>query len=122
MDDHDDDAEIIEITTTRPVGKRIPFRIGGEVYRFKQPKMHGLLAAVQRIQANRGKDDQLQAGIGMFEEVERWLFRCLDDDDAERLKARLADEDDEVDVDHIAQVFQQLVGKASGRNPTSPSG
>lgn len=117
-----DESEIIEIETTRPVGKHIPFRIGGKVYAFKQPKVHGLLAVVKRIQANKGRDDQAAAGVAMFDEVERWLFRCMDEDDAAELRARLEDDDDEVDVEHISQVFQTLVGKASGKRPTSPSG
>lgn len=110
------DERVVEIETTRQQGKRIPFRIGGQVYRFRVPKLYGLVDTVKQVQASRAGDGMTD--VAMFDKIERWLFDCLDEDDAEELQARLRDPDDEVDVEHLIEVFQHLTKEASGR----PSG
>ena len=114
MDDVDE--RVIEIETTRQRGKQVPFRIGGVVYRFTVPKLYGLVDTVKQVQASRngsGLND-----VDVFDKIERWLFDCLVTDEAEDLQARLKDPDDEVDVEHLIEVFQHLTKEASGR----PSG
>ena len=113
-----DDEQVIEIETTRKPGRTIPFRIGGEVYRFTVPKLYGLVDTVKQIRANGAGSDDGMAQIAMFDKVEAWLFDSLDEEQARQLQARLRDPDDEVDVEHLIEVFQHLTKEASGR----PSG
>lgn len=118
MDDADE--QVIEVTTKREQGKRLTFRIGGELYRFTVPKLYGLVDTVKQIRAQRngqGGSDGL-SDVAVFDKIENWLFECMDADDAEELQARLKDPADEVDVEHVIEVFQHLTKEASGR----PSG
>lgn len=90
--------------------------LGGDLYEFKVPKLYGLMNAVRDL-TSTGSDSGLEEAA-VFGRIEDWLFSALPEDQAERLKARFADNDDPLDVNHLMQVFQELVKKASDR----PSG
>jgi len=108
--------EVIKIDVAPRAERRVTFRIGDEDYEFKVPKSYGLVNAIRSI--NRGDAAEGQAEVQMFDKVEAWLFDALEPDKADRLRARLLDDDDALDTDHILEVFQQLVKAASDR----PSG
>lgn len=108
---------VIEVETTRPAGKQLTFRIGGELYNFKVPKLYGLIDTVKQVQNSRGGQGGL-SDVAVFDKIERWLFDCLEQEQAEELQSRLRDPHDEVDVEHLIEVFQRLSKEASGR----PSG
>jgi len=111
-----DDEQVIEIGTKRPQGKRLTFRIGGELYHFKVPKLYGLVDTVKQIRAQRGgQDSSGMSDVAVFDKIEEWLFDCLEEDEARELKTRLLDDEDEVDVEHLIEVFQRLTAETSGR-------
>lgn len=123
-DDVDDQDEIestdrvIRIDAPNNTGRRVTFEIGGERYRFAVPKLYGLVDTVKHVTEQRSSQGSGLTDIQVFAKIESWLFDCLDPTDAEDLRARLLDPKDEVDVDHLIQVFQHLTKEASGR----PSG
>lgn len=111
-----DDEQVIEIETKQPRGKQLTFKIGGELYHFRVPKLYGLVDTVKQIRAQRGGQDGGGLNdVAVFDKIEEWLFDCLDDEEARELKGRLLDDDDEVDVEHLIEVFQRLTAETSGR-------
>lgn len=112
----DGDEQVIEIETKQARGKQLTFRIGGELYHFRVPKLYGLVETVKQIRAQRTDGDGAALNdVAMFDKIEEWLFDCLDDAEASDLKARLLDDDDEVDVEHLIEIFQRLTAETSGR-------
>jgi hypothetical protein len=103
----------IQIKVEPRAARTLTFRIGDEDYSFKVPKSYGLVSAVRAAQA--GAAGEGQAEVAMFDRIESWLFDSLSEEEADRLKARLADPDDALDTEHILEVFQELVKAASER-------
>lgn len=108
--------EPIEIAVKPRERQTVTFNVGGEIYAFRVPKLYGLIDTVQRIQAKPG-DKSGRAEMEMFGKIEAWLFDAMDAADAERLQARLRDDDDDVDVDTMVSLFQEMT-KAASRLPS----
>ena len=105
-----------EVTIEVPVRseRTITFRLGEERYEFRVPKLHGVLetmAALARV-------DQDNAEARAYGEIAEWLLNALSDDDAARIRERLANDDDGLDYIHILEAFRELAKVASAR----PSG
>ena len=105
--------DVIDINVAARGSRATKFRIAGTVYTFTVPKMYRLLDTVKHIQSSGG-----EANIAMFDKVEAWLFDAMDPAEAEELRDRLMDDDDDVDIQHLIEVFQELTKAASSR----PSG
>ena len=105
-----------EVNIEVPVrGERtITFRLGEERYEFRVPKLHGVLETMAAI----AKVDQDNAEARAYGEIAEWLLGALSDDDAARIRERLADDDDGLDYVHIIEAFKELAKAASSR----PSG
>lgn len=104
--------DVIEIEVKPRERKTLKFMLGEEIYEFGVPKLYGLMSAIKGVQS--GDVDNAQA----FSKVEDWVFGALPAKDAKRLRARLADPDDSLDVEHLVKVFQELTKVAANR----PSG
>lgn len=108
--------KVIEIPVEPRDGKAVTFRIGGKDYDFRMPKVYGLLRTIRGLRS--GASDDPTQELALLDQVESWLFDCLAPDDASELQARLLDEHDDLDVQHLTAVFQKMVEIASDR----PSG
>lgn len=108
----DDDVVEIEVPE-KAAAKPVRFLIAGEIYQFRVPKLYGLMNTVRGLQDNKGPKGM--AEIAMFGKIEDWLFNAVSKADAKRIQDRLADENDTLDVEHLVEVFQQLVKAASDR-------
>lgn len=91
--------------------KPITFDLGGDAhkYRFTPPKQAGMIMPMLTA------ENDLEAARSAFE----WLDRGLSEDDRARIKARLEDEDDDLDFDTIEEVVTKLVERLSGERPTT---
>lgn len=108
--------EPIVIEVAKREDARREFVIGEETYHFKIPKLYGLMDTIQKIQSDNkgaGAND-----VAVFGKVEAWLFDALDKKESDRLRARLLDPKDDLDIEHLVAVFQELTKIASNR----PSG
>lgn len=108
--------EIIEIDVAPRAKQTVTIRLGEESYDFTIPKVYGLVTTISQIQKSRKKEGERD--IALFSKVEEWMFSCLSDKDADRIRERLLDPDDSLDQHHIVEVFQHLTKVASSR----PSG
>lgn len=108
--------EVIDIPVVPRERRQLTFNVGGEIYAFRVPKLYGLMDAVAKIQDGANKGGAAEAA--MFGKIEAWLFDALDKDQADRIRARLRDDDDDLDVEHLVALFQELVKVAS----KAPSG
>jgi hypothetical protein len=106
-------SDAIEIKVEPKKERTLTVRLGDDEYEFRVPKLYGLLDAIQGIQTDGGIGD-----AQVFGRVEAWVFEALPDEDAQRIRARLHDDDDPLDVEHLVEVFQQLTKVAANR----PSG
>lgn len=106
-------TDAVEIKVEPRAERTLTVRLGDDEYEFRVPKLYGLLDAIKGIQADGGLGD-----AQVFGKVEAWLFDALPAADAKRIKARLHDEDDDLDVEHLVEVFKQLTKVAANR----PSG
>jgi hypothetical protein len=108
------DEGVIEIEVAeRKDAKPLRFLVAGEVYEFRVPKLYGLMRTVRGLQDNKKQDGM--AEVAMFGKIEDWLFSATSKADASRIRSRLEDPDDTLDVEHLVEVFQQLVKAASDR-------
>ena len=121
----DEDAvEHIEIQATPASRGTIVIDLVGERYRMRKPKLHGLMDTFRKMKGADLEGDSVRAGqrgVEMFSEVEDWMLGLFADGAGERIRQRLADDDDDLDVDHIMQAFQAIVAKVSGRPTKSLS-
>lgn len=108
--------EPIQIEVKPRERQRVTFSVGGEIYEFRVPKLYGLIDTVQRMQGKPG-DKSGRAEMEMFGQIESWLFDSMKKEDAERLQARLRDDDDDLDVHTMIALFQELT-KAASRLPS----
>lgn len=99
-----------------PARKAMSINVEGTLYWFKQPKKRWLMTAAAGLSADA--DPEVQAAA--YRQVEELLLRCMTEEGAEHLRARLEDPDDVVDVEQVMEVFQELMGAASGLPPTLP--
>lgn len=118
----DEDAvEYVEITTAVTRG-RIVIDLVGERYDIRKPKMHGLIDAVRRLQpGDENTQSSMLKQVAVFGEMEEWLFSCFKPEDAKRIRQRLADDNDDLDVPQIMDAFKAVVEKVSERPILSPS-
>lgn len=105
--------DTIKIDVKPKPTRTLTFQIGEDAYTFKVPKSYGLVAAVRAAQSGAGGDGQ--AEVAMFDRIEAWLFDSMPEGQAEQLKARLEDPDDDLDTEHVLEIFQELVKAASDR-------
>ena len=101
------------ISTQRKAGDKPRTKtvvIDGEEFVFERQKAYPLFKALETAKGE----------IKQFEKVEAWLFGALPEDQAERLRKRLEDPEDDLDVPHLVEVFQGLVQGVADR-PTTRS-
>lgn len=94
--------------------RTITFRLGEESYGFRVPKLHGVLETMAAL----AKVDETNAEARAYGEIADWLLAALSDEDAARIRERLADDEDGLDFVHIIEAFKELAKAASSR----PSG
>lgn len=93
--------------------RMVEVEIAGQTYTFKRPKKRSLILAFSGL--NPESEDPTEQAR-MYLEVERLLMRYTGDSEA--LLARLDDDDDDIDIEHIMQAFQEIMGKVAGVPPT----
>lgn len=108
----DDDVIEIEVAE-KPQVAPLRLLLAGEIYEFRVPKLYGLMSTVRGIQDSKGPKGM--AEVAMFGKIEDWLFGAMSKADAKRVRDRLEDQDDSLDVEHLVEVFQHLVKAASDR-------
>lgn len=91
----------------RAAAEPIEFTLDGEVFVFTPPKRTALFLA-----ADESSSEQLRVQLN-------WLSAGLPEDQAERIKSRLMDFDDPLEIGTVHQVIQALFEEAAGR-PTGP--
>lgn len=114
-----EDVQALHITAPEPTRDttqdRFPFYLGNDdtVLTGTRPKMAVLL----RIVAAMGDDSDPLAQAAAFD---LFLDKILDVDSVAYVRARMEDDDDDLDLDHplIEQMFQTLVGVWYGTRPT----
>lgn len=98
-------------------GETVPFDLGGEVFYFKLGKTYELFDLLEQIEeapsANSVLDEARQ-----FRSLKGWLFDGLSPEQRDRLEHRLRDRNDELDIDHLLEVFQHIAQRVAGRSPT----
>lgn len=107
-----DDNELISISAAPR--KKIPVDLVGVRYEVLPPK--GALALQLGIQTKKAGDDPGAA----WAMVESWVERGFGKANARKIKARLDDDGDDLDISHLMQLMTVLMERLSG-NPTSSS-
>lgn len=98
--------------------KREPvvFEIGDDTFTFNPPKMFTFMDAVIQSRESGAGDEQ------MFGVVMDLLYKSLPVEQGDRLKQRLADDDDALDVEHLVEIFQTLTKAVTDRPTLSTLG
>lgn len=96
----------------------IPFTLDAEEYTFRPPKLISLLLPV--LGADLSDPTSTQAQEMMSAQMD-WLNAGLDDDEAERIAARLRDPKDDFDLDGLIAIVEWLVESVSKRPTTTSS-
>jgi len=91
--------------------------VEGVRYKFRKPKKRWLMMTASALSGEGGIAEQANS----YALVEDVLLRCMTDEGSSHLKARLEDPDDVVDVEHIMEILQHLMGGAAGIPPTQLS-
>lgn len=96
----------------------IPFTIAlpdgsDDDYTFDPPKMAS--AVLPAIDPSYSSGDDEEGQVTMTQAAWGWLREGLGDEQYGRLRARLHDPDDDLDIDDTAQIVRWLMGKVSGR-------
>lgn len=102
-------SEIVVEATPR---EEIPLTLVGVKYTIVPPKSN--FALKMAYQAKTSKDDPTQVVDSLFDWV-RKAFR----DQADAVLARLDDDGDDLDIDHLTQLMQKVLERGSGGNPTT---
>lgn len=113
--------------TFTPAARRhdpIEFTIDGpfdddDRYFFAPPKIAGAMMPVLDPQAD---DDDDGGRTSMTQATWAWLRRGLGEDQYGRIRARLENEDDDLDVLDVAEMVRWLMSQVSGRPTTSRRG
>lgn len=92
----------LEFTTAAKRYKPITFTLDGEEFTFNRPKDSMLVMSVWD-----GEDE----GHATF----KWLDKGLGEEQAEKIKNRLRDLDDDFDFDDLKDLIKKLLGEVSGR-------
>lgn len=101
-----------DITITAEPRKRIHVDLVGVGYDIVVPKAGFAMAMAQR--ARSGDDD---AALSTLNDINEWMRRAFRDR-ADEVFARLDDDDDDLDIQHITQLMQKSV-EAGSDNPTT---
>lgn len=120
MSEEYDEADVLQFagadTSRDKTSDRQPFRLEGDdtVYTARRPKMAVLLRLVSLMSDDSNEFAQAAAFDSMLEKI-------LEPDSAAALRARLEDDEDDLDLDSpgIANMFQTLLGLWYQR-PTGP--
>jgi len=94
----------------------VAFEIGEDTFTFNPPKMFTFMDAVVQSRESGAGEEQ------MFGVVMDLLYGALPKDQGERLKARLSDEGDPLDVEHVVEIFQTLTKAVTDRPTLSTLG
>jgi hypothetical protein len=107
--------DVVKIEVKPRPARKLTFDLGGEIYTFSIPKVYGLIETIKEAQIGTGSGVQDAEAFG---KIEDWLFSSLSLEEAQRIKERLRDEEDDLDLEHVLEIFQALTKAASDR----PSG
>lgn len=99
-------------TATRR-NKPIKFTIGDDDHEFTFTAPKNALVAMPLVDAEEGMEE-VAAMRGTFD----WLEAGLGPEDSERIKARLRDPKDDLDVDLLGEIVEWLREESAG-NPTT---
>lgn len=102
----------VEARSTAPV----VFEVGEDTFTFNPPKMYRFMEAVTETKNAGGGEEQI------FGVVMELLYSALPDDQVTRLKDRLRDPDDGLDVEHVVEIFQTLTKEVADRPTLSTLG
>lgn len=111
------------IVITSKVGPPVVVELVGQNYHARAPKKALLLATMMKLKV--GGDDP--AGLDhLFDVI---LGKMFGKETGAKVKARMYAEDDDLDIDHIMELANKLMGVAAGNptgsssgSPTTPSG
>lgn len=93
----------------------ITFTLGSDkhLYSFNPPK-----SAVMMMPILEPNPDKAQGNLDLTRATFDWLGDGLSEEDNERIKARLKDPKDDLDVDTLGKVVEGLSEKVAGRPTT----
>lgn len=100
---------------TQSTRELIPATIGGEDYMVRPPKGYAGILISARFQ-DQGKPEDFDA-VEFMESLDLVIKTIFTKADAKKIRARLEDADDALDVQDILEEFPKIVERASG-NPT----
>jgi len=99
----------LAFTTAARNRETITFDLDGEEYHFSAPKT----AKVTMAALKAGEDESKVGGVGLA--IVDWLSEGLPDEEAERLKLRLENPDDDFDFPGMIAVANGLLAEVAGR-------
>lgn len=140
----------IDVPTTRsPDTPRLPFKITGEMYWMRQPKLTVAVALVGMLDGSTdqpridGQENAMRANDALWglvqyveDEAAEPFMLGVDGDEANplrpnpdagklhgraRMVQRLRDPHDELDITHLGPLFERIVGAIFDETPTGPS-
>ena len=101
---------------TRSTKELIPLELSGVSYMVRPPKGYVGMLIVSRFQEFGKGGDEFDAA-GFMETFDMLIDAVFTKADAKKIRARLIDGDDALDISDLSEAFPQLVAEASG-NPT----
>lgn len=101
------------VITSAPAQKLVVDLVGVK-YEARAPKKSLLLALLMKLRSSGGAVEGLQ------EMIEAILKKMLSPEDAASVVERLADGEDDLDIDHVVELASALLAAATG-NPTTSS-
>lgn len=115
-DGYDEDTprpsrDTLVVSAKRSTRKAIKVHLVGEDYTIVPPKSSTMLKMA--LGAGDQADPKAQWAL-----LENWVLKAFGEDEGNLVLDRLEDEDDDLDVDHLEELIEAVMERAT-RNPTS---
>jgi hypothetical protein len=102
-----------DVTINADVKKKIIVDLVGEKYSVTPPKTSLAIKVTQRARGAEGKPTRKEADES-FEALQEWIDKAFGVQGAKRVRTRLNDADDDLDLDQIMQLMNVLLEMESG--------
>lgn len=93
----------------------IQVKLVGVEYQMPQPKSGSLIKLVRQAKAAEGSKDDVK----MLDIMLEWIPAAFGREQGAHISARLDDPGDRLDITHISELMETVIGTVGGENPTT---
>ena len=97
-----------EVVTVNMVGEEYPARV---------PKTATALRFARL--AKKASESKEEAGFALMDAIDQYIVDVFGEENAERIRERLEDDEDSLDFTHITELMNALMERAAAQDPTT---